>query len=122
MCNHCLAHREFLDALDDLMGKLKEDIGRESMPNVDLFKDVSTERLQAELKRREEAEKQAQKPQQLKEVDLTGLRRVCQEYIDSLANDGWVDDDLSYYIYEEAMQAIFGEDVFEWIDKQLDVG
>jgi hypothetical protein len=20
MCNHCLAHREFLDALDDLMG------------------------------------------------------------------------------------------------------
>lgn len=80
---------------------------------------ISDEELKAELARRTAEAKAAEKPQQISNPDLTNLRRNCQEYIDALDRNGYVDEDWDNYIYEEAMKAIFGKDVFEWINKQL---
>lgn len=59
------------------------------------------------------------KPLQLKDPDFTELKKICQEYIDSYADNGFVDDDLEHYIFEEALKAIFGEHVWQWIKEYM---
>jgi hypothetical protein len=44
---------------------------------------------------------------------LDGLRTICEEYINETIANGWVDEDLSHYIFEEALQSMMGRDVFE---------
>ena len=81
------------------------------MKNLEQF---STDELEEELRRREEEEK----PKQIAAPDLTKLRKICQEYIDSLARDKYVDGDLDHYIFEAAMETVFGKNVWDWINDQ----
>ena len=55
-----------------------------------------------------------------KEIDLKGLKKICQDYIDFIDNDEeyYEDNDFSEYIFEKAMQTFFGNNVFEWINKR----
>lgn len=92
-----------------------------------MFENVSTQELQAELKRRqaelEQEEKEqaiAEKPKQLEIANLDSLRKICQEYIDELDSKEFVDEDYDNYIYEVALECIFGKDVWKWINKKLD--
>jgi hypothetical protein len=49
-----------------------------------------------------------------------GLRSLCQSYIDELAKEeGYVDEDLEHYIFEAAMEACFGKDVWKWINARM---
>lgn len=80
---------------------------------------LTDEQLQQELQKRMEKKKQKEKPKQLENPDFSRLREYCQEYIDHLDKNGYEDDDIQHYIYEEALQAIFGRDVFGWINKQI---
>ena len=58
-------------------------------------------------------------PQMLDPPNLGGLKRACQRYIDEVAElGGKVDDDYPHYIFEEAVQALFGPEVFKWINKR----
>ena len=59
------------------------------------------------------------KPTQLSDPDFTELKKTCQEYIDSYADNGFVDDDLEHYIFEEALGAIFGNHVWQWIREYI---
>jgi hypothetical protein len=63
-----------------------------------------------------------EKPQQLKEVNLDKLKRICQEYIDFVDNDEeyYEDNDYDHYIFEQAMKTVFGEDVFDYINTRQD--
>lgn len=65
-----------------------------------------------------------EKPKQLseKEIDLSGLKGICQQYIEFYDNDDkyYEDNDYSHYIFEKAMTTIFGEDVFDWINQRQD--
>lgn len=72
--------------------------------------------LRAELERREQLKSLAT-PVQLESPDLTALRKLCQYHIDAIASGSYVDEDFSHYVYEEAMQTIFGKDVFAWINQ-----
>lgn len=74
------------------------------------IKQFSKKELEDELKRRKNEE--GRKPEQLQNPDLTDLREVTSNYIDSILNQT-VDDDLEHYIFETAMEAIYGEDIFE---------
>lgn len=59
------------------------------------------------------------KPKQLDVVNLTNLRDTCQEYIDFVSSDNYyADNDFEHYIYEEALKAIFGNDIFKYINKK----
>jgi len=49
-------------------------------------------------------------------IDLDALKRTCQSYIDSLDVKGWADEDYHHYIFEEAMTALFGPDIFKWVN------
>lgn len=63
-----------------------------------------------------------EKPNQLKEVKLEELRKICQEYIDFVDSDDdyYEDNDFDQYIFEKAMIALYGKDVFKWINERRD--
>ena len=58
------------------------------------------------------------KPKQLENVDLAKLRTICQDYIDFIDNDKEYceDNDYDHQIFETAMETIFGEDVWKFVN------
>lgn len=63
-------------------------------------------------------ELQHDRPSVLKNIDWTRLIQVCEERINELELDPSDDSDTPHYIYEEAMQAVYGNDVFDWINER----
>ena len=62
------------------------------------------------------------KPTQLKETDLSKLREVCQNYIDFIDNDVEYheDNDFSNYIFEQALEVIYGKDIWGFVNNRQD--
>lgn len=58
--------------------------------------------------------------ERLKEIDFSKLIVLCQCYIDKIENGEGAgsDSDWDVYIKEEALEAIFGEKVFTWINER----
>lgn len=73
----------------------------------------STQDLEFELAKREK-ERKVKSFEPVANPDLTRLIEVCKSDIKEML-DGEEDTDTEHYIYEEAMQAIFGRDVFDRI-------
>lgn len=86
------------------------------MKTVDQMSDAE---LKAELQRRKKEKEEAEKPKLLEKPDLIQLISTCQGYIDEADKEGRVDEDMTQYIFEAAMQALYGKDVFKWINKKL---
>jgi hypothetical protein len=63
-----------------------------------------------------------EKPKILETPDISGLMRICQEYMDFVDNDEeyYEDNDYNQYIFEEAMKSLFGEKVFDFINERQD--
>jgi len=57
------------------------------------------------------------KPKPLENPDFSGLKRQVEEHLDSIANKTDREDD-DHYIYEAAVTAVFGNDVWTYINKQ----
>jgi hypothetical protein len=51
--------------------------------------------------------------------DIARLQKVVMEYMRQVVSDDSVDEDLSHYIFEEAMMAFYGRDVWKYINKRL---
>lgn len=83
-----------------------------------MFDGISTEELQLEIDSRKKKKQKLAKPKQLFQSNIDPLRKICQEYIDYLANDGFEDNDFDHYIFEVAIEAIFGPDVWKYINDQ----
>jgi len=81
------------------------------------LQDFSDTELQAELNSRKEIQRRADKPCMIQNPDYQALRTICQKYIDDLHENKWVDDDYVQYIHETAMMVLFGNDVWDWINK-----
>lgn len=83
--------------------------------------EFTVEELQEEISQRKEKERLDNKPQQLENPDLTGLRSVLSEYIDSIYDGSYHEDsDINHYICKEAVKAIYGKSVFDWISQNTD--
>ena len=74
------------------------------------MKEFTTEELQVELDRRKK-----RRPYPMVNPNLTKLKKLCDEYIDAVINGKSVDSDYDHFIYEAAIQAIYGENIFDWI-------
>jgi len=59
---------------------------------------------------------EANKPKPLKPFIMDELVRLCSQYIDDILS-GDLDSDLEHYIFEEAMEVVFGRDVWKWINE-----
>jgi len=52
------------------------------------------------------------------DVELTALRHICKSYIDFINSDDYHEDnDYDHYIFEEAVKAVYGKDIFDWVNK-----
>jgi hypothetical protein len=78
------------------------------------LKQFSSKELNNELIRRKSL---GIKPQQKENPDLTELRDVTSKYIDSIY-DGTdnPDSNIEHDIYEAAMEALYEEGIFDWMN------
>jgi len=76
------------------------------------LKDVSTEELRAELRRREEPAKGPPAP--LPNPDFTDLVQMVMTGVTSQMAEQYEDEDFKHYVYESAMTAIYGKAIWEW--------
>lgn len=59
-------------------------------------------------------------PEPLPSPDFSELIKLCQEHIDFLASDDYyADNDNKQYIYEAAIEAVFGKNVWKWINRRM---
>lgn len=84
-----------------------------------MLDNFTDEQLQEELERRQKIKEEIKKPKQLETLDLEPLRKLCQGCIDCLARDGYVSEDYDHYVYETAMETVFGKNVWEWVNSRL---
>lgn len=84
-----------------------------------MLKDFTDAQLQAELDRRKLEKIKADEPKMLPFNNFVPVQILCQDYINQLAEEGWVNGNLDHYIFEAAMEAVFGKDVWNWINEKL---
>ncbi len=80
-----------------------------------------TDLLEAELEKRkkQEFEEEIPKPVFATLQDFLPVVDLCQSYIGQLAEkEPYADEKLRQYIFEAAMAAVFGKDVWVWVKKR----
>ena len=76
------------------------------------FSHIATEELEAELARRKQPKPE---PPKVRETpDFTALIAACVYFVESVANGSCDEVDGKLHIYEAALTAVYGEDVWEW--------
>lgn len=90
-----------------------------------LLADISLEDLMQELERRNflvSLKKKTPVLLQVENPDFTNVANLCQEYIDDISSRGWAGGDYKDYMFEAAMIAVFGSDVWDWVSDRKDQG
>jgi len=80
------------------------------------FDGVPDDALEAELARRKKLANMP--PQPLKEPDFSGLVKTVTSGIAQSMEEGYEDDDFKHYVYEAAMEAVYGKGFWTWRNKQ----
>ncbi len=74
----------------------------------------SNDELIAELERRK---RENAKPKAIDNPDFSEVKTICQDIIETIADGQYNEDnDDARYLYEAVMKALFGKDVFRWIN------
>lgn len=88
------------------------------MSTFDFLRGVSREALEAELRRRDQELLDSLKPQPLNAVHPKYVFELCEQYVNDKWDGKYVDDDLIHYIFEAALQAVYGQDIFERLNQR----
>ena len=78
------------------------------------LKDITDEELAAEIKRRAQAKRKI--PNQLTPIDWTPVITYVSQGLEHIIKQGDEPSDFAYYISETVLAAIYGQDIFKWID------
>ena len=81
--------------------------------------DYSIEELKKEIKQRENSVVSDKAPSALENPDYSELQDLCSKYMYDIEKAEYVDDDYPHYIYEAAMHALYGKDVFRYINPRI---
>jgi hypothetical protein len=76
------------------------------------IRDYSKEELTAELKRREKL--LAINPIPMDEIDWQPVVKMVTNTVGYMTNEGYAPKDFEHYIFEAAMEAVYGKDVWDW--------
>jgi hypothetical protein len=77
-----------------------------------------TKQLEDELARRKREAEEGAKPKPIESPDWTGVQATCESYVEALFRRGYVDSDDKQWIFEAAMEAVFGKDVWPWVNSR----
>lgn len=80
------------------------------------------ERLRLEFEKMRDEGRKASRPVQLPNPNFAAVIAECQGYIDSVAENGAGEelDDVEKWIAEAALKAVFGPDVFIWVNSYIE--
>lgn len=81
---------------------------------------ISTDDLRNEMERREKEEKAKlrQAPNPLPNPDFSKLHQMVINGVQSVSeNDGYAGKDFRYYLFETALEAVYGSDIWKWWNK-----
>lgn len=78
---------------------------------------LTTAELQKELARRNQPKPPKPEKIHFQKCDFGPVERMCIEYVNAV-EDGDVDDDWPHYIFEAAVEAVYGKSIWEWIREQ----
>lgn len=82
---------------------------------------LSTAELEAELARRKQSEEaKASVPSPLKLADFSKLQAQVIEAVQNVARDRYPSKNYEHYIYEAAMEAVYGKAIWDWWNKHAD--
>ena len=85
-----------------------------------LLESFDDEQLEAELTRRKREKELAEIPKPVKNPDWSNVIMLCTSYVSTIAEAKWEQSDSKRYIFEAAMEAIYGgSEVWHWINKKL---
>ena len=79
---------------------------------------LTDDELTTELERRTKAALGVLQPVPVAVPDWTSLISICKQHVIDKWNEGWVDDDSKHYIYEAALDAVFGPDIFPRLNER----
>lgn len=66
----------------------------------------------------EEVVVKPQSPEKLAEIDLKAVEKICQDYVDYCVSDEYHEDnDYKQYIFETAVEAVFGQEIWDFLNK-----
>lgn len=83
------------------------------------FDGVSDAALKAELGRREKTQAMAAMPKPLAQPNFTGLTKMLVEGVKHLNDEGYESKDFKHYVFEAAMEAVFGRTIWTWWNSKL---
>ena len=61
------------------------------------------------------------RPDIIESPDLSQLRETVIEYmnaVESVESGGYIDEDFIHYVFEEAVGAFYGEDVWKYVNER----
>lgn len=77
---------------------------------------ATDDELKAELERRKKIERSPPAP--LPNPDFSGLRQMIIEMVANAAVSQCMDEDADHYVYEAAIEAVYGKSFWAWRNKQ----
>lgn len=80
---------------------------------------ISEEELRSEINRRRMEKELSEKPIPLQDMNFDKLIGMCRDYMSQIMNGTRDDDDIKEYIFEAAIEAVYGKKVWPWINKKL---
>lgn len=75
---------------------------------------LSIEELQEELKKREQVNT---RPKELPNKDFSQVINTVREYVEDMIEQEWDNDDWRQYIFEAAVEAVYGQEFWGWKNK-----
>ena len=75
---------------------------------------ATTKELEVELERRN-IKARLPPPPQLDAPDFTMLRTIARDGLADAHEKGYVDKNFDHYIYETALTALYGEQIWQWL-------
>lgn len=83
------------------------------------FDDFTDDELKNELERRKQTKKEHEIPKLIENPDLTVMKKALTHYINYIVENGHEEKDCEYWIYETAVKTFFGDNTFDWINKNI---
>lgn len=79
--------------------------------------DIPTEELEKELERRRNEE---ERPQLKEDIQLEKVINIAENAVNRIVKGEYhPDNDDSHYIWEATMEALYGEDFFDWYNEKI---
>jgi hypothetical protein len=81
------------------------------------LKNVSDDELQAEIVRRAQDKAKQAVPKPLENIDWVPLTNYLHHGVQSVADGDGTPKDFEHWIFETAMETVYGPDIWKWWNK-----